>query len=144
MIEQLKNQFVSPEIAMALKGSQFSAECIGLYSTDDNIFSIIANPETCKLIAASRDICYLVPLKSQVFDWFLKNKKLEVSFDDYLMKEGSNTYIVWHFFIREIGQTEEYEAKKQEFCSNNFDTFIESPSKEEAELEAIKQLIKYL
>lgn len=81
------------------------------------------------------------PTFSQAFRFFREERGLDCSFEDEMVEdEGGNEFQMWDFFIYKTKQKSD--KKVMDFCSNNFETFIESYTKEEAELECLKKLIE--
>ncbi len=131
-------EFVPYEQALALKELGFDEPCFGGWNfgefiePDDDLKCFI------NIYRSSGEIS--APLWQQAFRWFRLKYELDCSFEDEIVfDDDENEIEMWDFFIYKSKQVDD---KVMKFCSNNFNTYIECFSKEEAKLECLKKLIE--
>ena len=139
----MKKEFVPYIESLELKELGFDEPCIKEYHLEELLNNStgdeIKNSELIKLYGESCVIA--APLYQQAFRWFIDNYGLDCSFEDNIVEdENDNEIQMWEFFIYKTKQKSD--NKLMDFCSNNFHTYIESYTIEQAELECIRQLIK--
>ena len=127
----MKDLFVPYEIALKLKELGFDEECLGWYAKDivpRNVNGVFIG----KHFSTSYKIGCYAPLYQQAFKFFREKYKLEIDFTfhtDYLKSGDKNVYEIC---------IQDYTFDKSYLITplNGYKTY------EEAELEAIKHLIK--
>ena len=81
------------------------------------------------------------PTYSQAFRFFRDKFKFDCSFEDEIVENDEVEEVeMWNFFIYKTKQ--KVDDKVMEFCSNNFHSYIECFSREEAELPCLRKLIE--
>ncbi len=138
----MEKEFLPYNEALALKELGFDEPCLYVFYTKQKP---IQYSKKMGIKNSEIDSVYVTaPLYQQAFKWFMNKYNLDHSIeDDVVYDDNDNEIIMWDFFIYKIGQ-EKSDNKKMEFCSNNYNTFIELFSKEDAELECIKKLIEII
>ena len=132
----LEKEFIPYQESLVLKELGFDEPCISGYSTTTKQRYFYSRP-------TSTQDSFTVdnPTYSQAFRFFREERGLDCSFEDEMVEdEGGNEFQMWDFFIYKTKQKSD--KKVMDFCSNNFETFIESYTKEEAELACLRQLIQ--
>ena len=133
----MEKEFLPYDLALRLKALGFDEPCLYGYDTFGTVISTSAKWEnwnkSLQLTSA--------PLYHQAFRWFREKYGFDSSFEDDIVEDDSNEEIqMWDFFIFKTKQKSD--NKVMTFCSNNFDTYIESYSREEAELACLKKIIE--
>ena len=123
----MKEQFVTYEIALALKELGFDEECFGLYKNE----ILLRDYETFQRNEFLN--CIKAPLWQQVIDWF-DNKNIIIGID---INPGTLFYRV-HLYKRYYHNPGRLVIRKY-FLSGEFNNFI---SKEEARKQAILKAIE--
>ena len=134
----MEKLFVEYEEALALKELGFDEPCLKFWncSYDRN-----DNTKTLSLFKNEHIGSVNAPLYQQAFKWFREKYELDCSFEDDLVEDENGEEVeMWDFFIYKTRQ--KVDNKVMEFCSNNFNTYTECFSKEEAEFECLKTLIQ--
>ena len=139
-MNKIEDNFIPYEEALALKELGFDELCLGRFDPL-KVLVTISRPENNSYYKGSVPSFLATPLYQQAFKFFRERYNLETSYDsDIIEDENNNENEMWDFFIYKAKQ--KGENKIMSFCSNNFDTYIESFSKKQAELECLRQLIK--
>lgn len=123
----MKNQFVTYEIALAVKKLGFNEPCFAYFKGSEFRFAINVNDRiTCRLfiLKDSSDLLNedcIAPLYQQVIDWFREKYKLNIRFDfvdidrcAFVIENLSN--IAPNFGIPEILEASSV-ANKEDFIS---------------------------
>jgi hypothetical protein len=141
----MNKELVLPEQSLELKELGFDKPCFGYYQQewhDDGMTEL--EPSLQMIISKQHQHAYQIctaPTFSQAFRWFIEKYKLDCLFEDNLVEDENGEEVeMWDFFIYKTRQ--KVDNKVMEFCSNNFNTYTECFSKEEAELECLKKLIE--
>ena len=123
----MKEQFVTYEIALALKEVGFSKPCLAVFPDSKN------NKENIMLLGGIQKFNFnyslSAPLWQQAIDWLRENHKLNVIID--------NKYE--HQIDKWVGITQNTNIYYDEYVTSKFDSYYEA--REQAVLKAIK-LIK--
>jgi hypothetical protein len=139
----MEKEFIPYEQALSLEDLGFDEPCFGYYvglgDSKEDPFKLV-QIQSEKEQFQWTDNVYHAPLYQQAFRWFRLKYELDCSFeDDIVFDDDENEIEMWDFFIYKSKQVDD---KVMKFCSNNFNTYIECFSKEEAELECLKKLIE--
>jgi hypothetical protein len=135
----MEKLFIGYEEALVLKELGFDEPCFRYWNdygkTSINRFQLLDKiDEWCQDYVEA-------PLYQQAFKWFREKYELDCSFEDDLVEDENGEEVeMWDFFIYKTRQ--KVDNKVMEFCSNNFNTYTECFSKEEAEFECLKKLIQ--
>lgn len=138
----LEKEFVLYPEALELKELGFDEVCFGYYNTMgfNRYFDNIKNSDNLIESENIKGNWCTAPTYSQVFRWFREKYGYDCSFEDELVYDDDDKEIeMWDFFIY---KTKQGSDKKMTFCSNNYDTYVESFCREEAELACLRKLIE--
>jgi hypothetical protein len=109
----MKNEFVSPEQALALQEIDFDEPCLAYWNFYTNALNYNSYPRTF----SSEDVIQL-PLKQQVFRWFRKRKMLGeiTTIDDWnfwsfqiILEDTMSAFFIAHVDSHEYSAYEEAE-----------------------------------
>lgn len=112
----MKEQFVPYDMSLELKEIGFDEDCLKLWE-HTSIYTVLVDPSEFKKVVSERFV--KAPLYQQVFKWF------------------RNTYTM-NSYVDGAG------FKGYQYCINGTVVGKTFPSYEEAELECIKELIKFI
>lgn len=125
-MKNVEDQFLPYEQALELKELGFNECCFGLYAPPCKAIFL----QNYKLLSNKEQI--LAPLYQQVLDWFLERK----IYIEIFPRDNWNEW--WYVIVREDLMSPFYEIYPERSRDEPF------TSKHEAQLEAIKQVIKIL
>ena len=108
-MKNLKDLFVSYEIALQLKESGFNEDSLGFYNTDKHFFfahkgNCLGADEYSKNNEIPKDYgIFTAPMYAQVIDWLREEKGIQV-FVDYFYYDGFHYNYKWVKSNGEYGQ----------------------------------------